>query len=84
MFWPLNNMHPVVIPASFHRDLGLPAGLPVSGFHLYIFFTTLVSGILFMCPNQSKRILLSVNHRRAYKSNTIKGKTETISVAATL
>jgi hypothetical protein len=32
--------------------LGLPAGLPVSGFHMYIFFATLVSGILFMCPNQ--------------------------------
>jgi hypothetical protein len=28
--------------------LGLPAGLPVRGFHLYIFFTTLVSGILFI------------------------------------
>jgi hypothetical protein len=26
--------------------LGLPAGLPVSGFHLYIFFAALVSGIL--------------------------------------
>jgi hypothetical protein len=32
--------------------LGLPTGLLVSGFNLYIFFTTLVSGILFMCPNQ--------------------------------
>jgi hypothetical protein len=35
--------------SSSHRDFGLPAGLPLSGFHLYIFFTTLVSGILFMC-----------------------------------
>jgi hypothetical protein len=26
-----------------HRDLGLPAGLPVRGFRLYIFFTTLVT-----------------------------------------
>jgi hypothetical protein len=32
--------------------LGLPAGLRVNGLHLYIFFTTLVSCILFMCPNQ--------------------------------
>jgi hypothetical protein len=39
--------------SSSHRDLGLPAGLHVRGFHLYIFFTTLVSGILFMCPKQN-------------------------------
>jgi hypothetical protein len=32
--------------------LGLPAGLPVNGFHLCILFTMLVSGILFMCPKQ--------------------------------
>jgi hypothetical protein len=32
--------------------LSLPVGLPVNGCHLYIFLTTLVSGILFMCPNQ--------------------------------
>jgi hypothetical protein len=32
--------------------LGLPTGLLVNGFHLYIFLTILVSGILFMCPNQ--------------------------------
>jgi len=38
-----------------HRDLGLPAGLPVNGFHLCILFTVLVSGILFMCPNQLNR-----------------------------
>jgi hypothetical protein len=53
MFWPLNYLHPsLVIPdVTFPSDLGLRAGLPLSGFHLYIFFTTLVSGILFMCPN---------------------------------
>ena len=32
--------------------LGLPTGLLVNGFHLYIFCTILVSGILFVCPNQ--------------------------------
>jgi hypothetical protein len=32
--------------------LGLPTGLLVNGVHLYIFFTLLVSGILFLCPNQ--------------------------------
>jgi hypothetical protein len=50
MFCPLNSLHPShVIP-----DVIFPSGLglPVCGFHLYIFFTTLVSGILFMCPNQ--------------------------------
>jgi hypothetical protein len=31
--------------SSSHRDLGFPAGLPVRGFHLYIFFTTLVTQI---------------------------------------
>ena len=29
-----------------------PAGLPVNGFHLCFLFTMLVSGILFVCPNQ--------------------------------
>jgi hypothetical protein len=38
--------------SSYHRDIDLPTGLLVNGFHLYIFFTILVSGILFMCPNQ--------------------------------
>jgi hypothetical protein len=34
--------------------LGLPACLPVNGFHLYTFFTILVSGILFVSkPTQS-------------------------------
>ena len=51
-----------------HRDLGLPAGLPVNGFHLCILFTMLVSGILFMCPNQLNRwgcwSLLPVTHDR--------------------
>ena len=37
---------------SSHRHLGLPTALLVNGFHLYIFVTILVSGILLMCPNQ--------------------------------
>jgi hypothetical protein len=37
-------------PAHFINFL--PGGLPVNGFHMYIFFTILVSGIQFMCPNQ--------------------------------
>ena len=40
------------LTSSSHRDLGLPTGLPVNGFHLYIFFTMVVSDILFTCPNQ--------------------------------
>ena len=40
------------LTSSSQRDLGIPAGLPVNGFHLCILFTMLVSGILFMCPNQ--------------------------------
>ena len=40
------------LTSSSNLDLGLPAGLPVNGFHLSILFTMLVSGILFMCPNQ--------------------------------
>ena len=32
--------------------LGLPTGLLVNSFHVYILFTVLVSGILFMCPKQ--------------------------------
>jgi len=40
------------LTSSSHRDLGIPTGLPVNGFHLCIFFTILVSGILFVCPNQ--------------------------------
>ena len=40
------------LTSSSHQNLGLPAGLPVNGFYLYILFTLLVSGILFMCPNQ--------------------------------
>ena len=40
------------LTSSSHRDLGLPAGLPVNGFHLRILFTVLISGILFVCPNQ--------------------------------
>jgi hypothetical protein len=44
------------LTSSSHQDLGLPIGLPANGFHLYIFFTALISGILFMCPNQTKPI----------------------------
>ena len=40
------------LTSSSHQDLGLPAGLPVNGFLLGILFTMLVSGILFVCPNQ--------------------------------
>ena len=40
------------LTSSSHRDLGLPAGLPMNGFHLCILFTVLVSGFLFMYPNQ--------------------------------
>jgi len=47
------------LTSSSHRDLGLPTGLPVNGFHLCIFFTILVSGIL--CPNQDFRLPPSVN-----------------------
>ena len=43
------------LTSSSHRFLGLPADLPVNGFHLCILFTMLVSGILFMCPNQLNR-----------------------------
>ena len=47
------------LTSSSHRDLGLPAGLPVNSFHLCILFTMLVSGILFMCPNQLYRCALT-------------------------
>ena len=40
------------LTSSSHRDLCLPAGLHVNAFHLCILFTMLVSGILFLCPNQ--------------------------------
>jgi hypothetical protein len=40
------------LTSSSHRYLGLPTGLLVNGFQLSIFFTILVSGILFVCPNQ--------------------------------
>ena len=43
------------LTSSSHRDWGLPAGLPMNGFHLCILFTVLISGILFMCPNQLNR-----------------------------
>jgi hypothetical protein len=33
--------------------LDLPTGLPVNGFHLCIFFTTLVSGIVFMADREA-------------------------------
>ena len=47
------------LTSSSHRDLGLPAGLPVNGFHLCILFTVLLSDILFMCPNQLSRWALT-------------------------
>ena len=47
------------LTSSSHRDLGLPAGLPANGFHLSILFTMLVSGILFVCPNQLNRWALT-------------------------
>jgi len=45
--------------SSSHRALGLPAGLPMNGFHLCILFTMLLSGILFVCPNQLNRWALT-------------------------
>ena len=48
-----------ILTSSFHRYLGLPAGLSVNGFHLCILLTMLVSGILFMCPNQLNRSVLT-------------------------
>ena len=47
------------LTSSSHQDLGLPAGLPVNGSHLYILFTMAVSGILFVCPNQLNRWTLT-------------------------
>ena len=42
------------LTSSSQQDLGLPAGLPVNRLHLYILFTVLVSGILFVSkPTQS-------------------------------
>ena len=37
---------------SSHLFLGLPFGLLVKGFHFSIFLFVLVSGILYMWPNQ--------------------------------
>jgi len=47
------------LTSSSHLDLGLPAGLPVNGFHLCSLFTMLVSGILFVCRNQLNRWALT-------------------------
>ena len=47
------------LTSSSHRDLGLPSGLPVNGFHSCNLFTVLVSGILLMCPNQLNRRALT-------------------------
>ena len=47
------------LTSSSHLDLDLPAGLPVNGFHFCILFTMLVSGILFVCPNQLNRWALT-------------------------
>ena len=54
MFYTCYKFHlsQVVPEVTAHRDLGLPTGLLVDGFHLYIFLAILVSGILFMRPNQ--------------------------------
>jgi len=37
---------------SSHLFLGLPFGLLVKGFHLSIFLAVVVSGVLYMWPNQ--------------------------------
>ena len=61
LFCPLHNFtffRPFLTSPSL-RDLGLPAGLPVNGFHLCILFTVLVSGILLLCPNQLNRWALT-------------------------
>ena len=47
------------LTSSSHPDLGLPAGLPVNGFHLCILFTMLVLGILFVCQSQLNRWALT-------------------------
>jgi len=40
------------LTSSSHLCLGLPTGRVIYGCHLYIFFTMLVSGLLYMCPYQ--------------------------------
>ena len=40
------------LTSSYHLCLGLPTGRVIYGCHLYIFFTVLVSGFLYMCPYQ--------------------------------
>ena len=41
-----------LLTSSSHLCLGLPTGRVIYGCHLYIFFTMLVSGFLYMCPYQ--------------------------------
>jgi hypothetical protein len=54
LFYPFYKFHlfKSSLTLSSHWNLGLPTGLLANGFQLYIFFTILVPGILFMCPNQ--------------------------------
>jgi hypothetical protein len=40
------------LTSSYHLLLGLPTGRVIYGCHLYIFFTMLISGFLYMCPYQ--------------------------------
>ena len=46
------HLFQVIPDVIFPSGLGLPTGLLVNGFQLYIFCTILVSDIQFMCPNQ--------------------------------
>ena len=64
-FWP-SQRHPYILVIQFlifiwwrsciilssHLFLGLPFGLLIKGFHLSIFLVVLISGILYMWPNQ--------------------------------
>ena len=54
LFYPFYKFHlsQVVPYVTSHRDLGLSTGILANGFHLYIFVTVLVLGILFMRPNR--------------------------------
>ena len=47
------------LKSTSNRDLNFTPGLPVNGFHLCILLTMLVSGILFMCPNQLSLCILT-------------------------
>jgi hypothetical protein len=43
------------LTSTSHLCLGLPTGRVIYGRHLYIFFTVLISGFLYMCPYQLSR-----------------------------